>query len=69
MPRWLKRALYPLFWRYGPSRCEKCGEEVELNAPLRASRDRIWMEHGAWHGVQAMAAVIAEHQRQAKDPQ
>jgi len=63
MPRWLKRALYPLFYRYGPSRCEECGEEVELNAPLRASRGRIWFEHGARHGIQAMAAAIEKHQR------
>ena len=64
MPRWVKRALYPLFWRYGPSRCEECGADVEMDAPLRRSRGLVWFDHGMQqHGVQAMAAAIEKHQR------
>jgi hypothetical protein len=55
MPRWLKRALYPLFYRFGPSRCEECGADVEMDAPLRMPRSEVWRLHGAWHGEQIAA--------------
>ena len=64
MPRWLKRALYPLFWRDGPQKCPECDADVEMDAPLRRSRGLIWFDHGMQHRVQAMAAAIAEQQRE-----
>lgn len=57
MTRWLKRALYLLFWRFPPDRCDWCGAEVEMDAPLRASRGQIWADHGRWHAGQRLAAI------------
>ncbi len=64
MPRWLKRALYPLFWRGNPQSCPECGADVEMDAPLRRSRGLVWSDHGMrQHSITAMAAAIAEHQQ------
>ena len=62
MPRWLKRALYPLFYRYGPSRCEECGADPEMDAPLRMPRSEVWRLHGAWH-----AGQVADRARKASE--